>query len=356
VRITAVRLQPYALPLKAAWQSAAGTLSVRHGWLIQLETDSGLTGYGECAPLPSHGSEDPADAERALNRWAATLPGQWVETVLAELAAPATCATPAARAAVEAALLDLLSQQAGSPLANYLCQQECSRNVAVNTMLGTTVGFTEAQLDEALTANYSVIKLKVGIAAPEDEIAALRHLAQRLPANTRLRLDANRAWTMDSARHYCDALSGLPIESIEEPLAKPVTKDLRALQQQLSFPLALDESLHGQAAEFLCGEAPVRRLVLKLAPLGGLLPALVLAQRASAAGLECVVTTGIDSACGTLAATHLAAALGNSLAHGLATSSWLAHDTGAVPAIGNGRLYLPENCGLGFRPSSASRV
>lgn len=350
MRITAARLQPYALLLKAEWQSAAGTLAVRSGWLIRLETDGGLIGYGECAPLPSHGSEDPATAERALNQSAAALPGQWVETALAELAAPATHATPAARAAVETALLDLLSQQAGSPLANYLCQQECSRSIAVNAMLGTAVGFTEAQLTEALCTNCSVIKLKVGIAAPEDEIAALHRLAQQLPTNTRLRLDANRAWTMESAQRYCAALAGLPIESIEEPLAQPVAKDLRALQQQLPFPLALDESLYGQSPEFLCNEAPVRRLVLKLAPLGGLLPALVLAQRASAAGLECVVTTGIDSACGTLAAAHLAAALGNSLAHGLATSSWLTHDTGPAPAIDNGRLCLPEGGGIGFQP------
>ena len=351
MRITAARLQPYALPLKAEWQSAAGTLTVRSGWLIRLETDSGLIGYGECAPLPSHGSEDPATAERALNQWAAALPGQWVETALAELAAPATHATPAARSAVETALLDLLSQQAGIPLANYLCQQECGRSIAVNAMLGTAAGFTEAQLTEALCTNCSVIKLKVGIAAPEDEIAALRRLTQRLPTSTRLRLDANRAWTMESAQRYCAALAELPIESIEEPLAQPVAKDLRALQQQLPFPLALDESLYGQSPEFLCNEAPVRRLVLKLAPLGGLLPALVLAQRASAAGLECVVTTGIDSACGTLAAAHLAAALGNSLAHGLATSSWLTHDTGRAPAIDNGKLCLPESCGLGFHPN-----
>ncbi|MDQ5916284.1 MAG: o-succinylbenzoate synthase, partial [Pseudomonadota bacterium] len=128
MRITAARLQPYTLPLKIEWQSAAGTLSVRSGWLIRLETDSGLIGYGECAPLPSHGSEDPAAAERGLNQSVAALPGQWVEAALAELTAAAH-ATPAARTAVETALLDLLSQQAGIPLANYLCQQECRRSV-----------------------------------------------------------------------------------------------------------------------------------------------------------------------------------------------------------------------------------
>jgi L-alanine-DL-glutamate epimerase-like enolase superfamily enzyme len=79
-----------------------------------------------------------------------------------------------------------------------------------------------------------------------------------------------------------------------------------------------------------------------------LLPALSLARRAAAAGMQCVVTSSIDSACGVLAAAHLAAALDNGLAHGLATSSWLTADTGTPPTITNGRLALPDTPGLGF--------
>jgi L-alanine-DL-glutamate epimerase-like enolase superfamily enzyme len=64
--------------------------------------------------------------------------------------------------------------------------------------------------------------------------------------------------------------------------------------------------------------------------------------------MQCVVTSSIDSACGVLAAAHLAAALDNGLAHGLATSSWLTADTGTPPTITNGRLALPDTPGLGF--------
>ena len=83
---------------------------------------------------------------------------------------------------------------------------------------------------------------------------------------------------------------------------------------------------------------------------GGLLPAFLLAQRALAAGLDCVVTSSVESACGVTAAAHLAAAIGNQLAHGLATSQWLAADTGAPPLIVDGRLLLPLATGLGFKP------
>jgi L-alanine-DL-glutamate epimerase-like enolase superfamily enzyme len=181
-----------------------------------------------------------------------------------------------------------------------------------------------------------------------------RRIASLLPTGVALRLDANLAWTMAEAEYFCTALTGLPIESLEEPLTQPGIKPLRELGQGLPFRLALDESWHHFAPESLFEQQPVRRLVLKLASCGGLLPAWSMAQRATAAGIECVVTTGLDSTCGTLAAAHLAAAIdrgcNRGLAHGLATSAWLGSNTGEVPVIDKGCLQLPEGSGLGFRP------
>ena len=94
----------------------------------------------------------------------------------------------------------------------------------------------------------------------------------------------------------------------------------------------------------------MRRLVIKPTRAGGLLPALDLARRAASVGLECIVTSSIESTCGVTAAAHLAAAIDTQLAHGLATSSWLGSDTGAAPAIVAGRLMLPRTAGLGFMP------
>jgi len=74
-------------------------------------------------------------------------------------------------------------------------------------------------------------------------------------------------------------------------------------------------------ADTVFDQKPVRRVVLKPMVLGGLVSALALARRAREVGVECVVTTTVDSAVGVTAALHLAAAVANDLAHGLATSS-----------------------------------
>lgn len=348
MRIARATLTPHDLPLRAAWRSAAGDRAARHISLIRLETDDGLIGHGECAALPSHGTETAEAADAALQQQAPRLTGRRVDDLLAD--PQFAQLPPAARAALDGALLDLAAQAAGVPLARFL-NPAAGRCAATNAMAGAAIDLAPAALASTIADGFRVIKLKLGLAEPAAELAALRQLAERLPAGTRLRLDANRAWDAGTAARMCAALATLPVESLEEPLATPTPEALRALQRTLPYALALDESWPQFGEDGLLAAPPVRRLVLKPAACGGLRAAWALARRARDAGLDCVVTTGVDSACATLAAAQLAAALDNGLAHGLATSTWLAADTGATPVIREGWLELPETPGVGFRPT-----
>jgi len=351
MRIAAAVPLGYALPLARQAPGKLSPQTERRGWLLRLDTDDGRSGFGECAPLPSHGSESHAAAAAALQQWCARLPGLSVDDALAAVDAPDSSTTPAASAAVDCALLDLAAQASGQPLYRLLAPAGNGR-VAVNALAGDALTTTPARIGELLDAGFTVLKLKLGHDDIAAQLAALRRLADALPRQIRLRLDANRAWTADEAARIVAALAGLPVESLEEPLRTPHAATLAALQRELPFAVALDESGSQHDRESFFAAPPVRRLVLKLAPQGGLRRALATARRAQAAGIECVVTTGIDSACATLAAAHLAAALDNGLAHGLATSEWLAADTGAPPIIRKGLLELPETPGLGFQPTA----
>jgi len=322
---------------------------------VRLATAAGLRGYGDCAPLPAAGTETPELALAQLNALLPLLCGSNPQTALGVLDESAFRA-PAARCALESALLDLLAQQAGLPLARWL-NPEAPLSVRANAMLG---GLDEqgeplaARVGAALAAGFSVLKLKVGMAATEVELTRLRRLAGMLPAGVSLRLDANGAWGLAQARSFVEGLSDLPIESLEEPLAQPEIGLLQQLQGLAAFPLALDESLAQFDTATLLAEVAVRRLVLKPMVLGGVRPAYALARRAALAGVECVATTTVDSAAGVLAAAHLAAALDNVLAHGVATSSWLLSDVGNAPLLESGRMLLNSHrYGLGFQAQSA---
>lgn len=346
--IDQLQIKPYELLLRRAWGSARGGFDRRRGWLVQVSAD-GLQGFGDCAPLPVAGTETPDAAWQVLCQARAVAAGQSTESLLVELDEELATA-PAARFALECALLDLTSRRQGLPLRRYLSDM-ARDEVAVNAILGPLGTLTPADLQAAGDTGFKVLKIKVGLADPTTELTRLVELARHLPPDIGLRLDANGAWEPDEARRLIDGLAGLPIESLEEPLRQPDAETLAALQASASFALARDESLHGLGADFDPAALGVRRIVLKPAAIGGLWRTLALSRRARAAGIQVVVTSLVESAAGLWPTAQLAAAIDSPIPHGLATSEWLAADLGPAPQPWLGHLVLPRTAGSGFDPS-----
>ncbi len=335
-----VACSPYRLPLRRSWVSHRGALAERRGWLITLQTDE-HTGIGDCAPLPTAGTERHEQAEAWLNKNCDHFIGQDVAALLGLLDSHPDI-PPAVRCGLETALIDLLAKQRGTTIAKWLNPAAVGR-VRVNANLGALDKRVLERLDEA--RGYRVIKLKLGVHPLEQEIERLQRLAEAVPAGVSLRLDANRAWTPEEAISLLQQIESLPVESIEEPLAEPDSESLRRLQQRTAIPLALDESLNLFDIKAVLQHPPVKRLTLKPMVLGGLEPSLELAQQAYACGMEVVVTTTVDSAVGVWAAVQLAAALGERgthIAHGLATACWLSEDVANAPEIVDGVITLKE--------------
>lgn len=306
---------PYALPLKSPWRTSRGTLRERQGRLLRLQNADGRTGWGDAAPLPEFGITE----------------------------------TAARDFAEETAHLDLLAQKAGLPLYRWLSGSEPFEALKINANAGTVSQLSPALLALLAGQGYTVIKLKVGTLPVAAEIRALQDLLSSPPPALSFRLDANRAWTFAEAECFISECGGLPIEGLEEPLAASDASQLKRLQALCTFPLAIDESTELIDANFF-NQPPVRRLVIKPAREGGLLTSIERALRARGSGMEVVITSSLESACGLLACAHLAAALAPDAVHGLGTAEWFSRDTGEAPPIINGRLMLPQSNGLGFQP------
>lgn len=317
MKIHSADWQDYQLPLRHPWLTSQGTLTRRHGRLLRLLDTDGRIGWGDAAPLPEFGIDEAA------------------ATAFAE----------------ECAYLDLSAQRSDQPLNAWLSGRPAQQSIAVNANLGALSDKSPAQARQAIAQGYRILKFKVGTAPLLDEINALKQLGAGLSAGIRLRLDANRAWSTQEARNFIESCQNLPIEGLEEPLLTPGSAALDTLQVLADFPLAIDESIELLAEKSFFQHPPVRRLILKPARHGGMLASIEIALRASMAGIECIVTSALESACGTLACAHLAAAIAPHSVHGLATGEWFAHDTGIGAEIREGRFCLPTVSGLGFQPN-----
>ncbi len=335
VRIVRAEVRRFSLALSRPWQSARGTFSRREGWLLRLVDADGISGVGECGPMPEAGTESAARAEGSLGEWSGRVSGRPMSQVWEELESDGP--GPAARCALESALVNIAARRKGRPVARLL-NPAAPAVVQVSGNIGAADSGLSRRGGDAVRRGFGVLKVKLGIDEPRRERKHLERLVETLPEGIRLRLDANGAWDADTAADWLDYLAGMPVESLEEPVGEPDPAVLEAMQARASFALALDESLPVVLAAGLASRLPVRRLVVKPMVLGGLRTALGLA----ASGSELVVTTTVDAAPGRWMAAHLAAALDTGLSHGLDTGCWLAEDVGTGPVIDDGRCRVFE--------------
>lgn len=289
------------------------------------------------------GTEQTSAADSDLLRLQSQLSGLDPQQGLRQLDSRDQIAS-AALFAFETALLDLLSQQQSLPLSRLLNPQ-AARMVKVNAAVGAIAKVSDIQIVRAVNAGMRVLKLKAGVAGVQEEIFRLKQIAAQLPEGVRLRIDANQAWTMDDALCFFQESEKLPIESLEEPLRNPDIKAWQSLAECTRIPLAADESLLSTDLETLLESGGITRVILKPTLLGGLRRCMDLHEKAAAVGVECVVTTTLESAVGVWACIHLAAAVDHmqQTAHGLATSSWFSKNNGRPPEIENGEICLPQN-------------
>jgi o-succinylbenzoate synthase len=320
----------FSLPFREPFVTSSGVFSSRELVLLRLEASDGTVGYGEAAPF------EPYD-------------GVPLERAIAALSGGGGRRPPQARAAEEMARLDLEARQEHRPLA------EPARD-ALPVNMTLPAGPPEEVAErarEGLRAGYACFKVKVGLPEDAERVAAVRDAVGPWPA---LRVDANRAWSVDEAVTKIRALEEYDIEFVEQPCRS--LDELRQVRGRVSTPIAADESVGTARAVRRAVEAEACDVVnVKLASAGGFRSAREALHVARSKGLGAFLSSTLDGPWGISAALQLAAAEDIQLACGLATlglfDSPLAR---ALPAPVNGTLKVPGGPGLGVDDSALSAV
>lgn len=318
--ITAIMGYRYRVPLSASLPLGSHTVEAREGVLIGVETAAGHTGWGDVAPLPGFSAETLAEAIDALRRLAPALVGSTAAEALAQLA---TGAVPSSvRFGMELALADGQAQATGTTLPAQF--GEAPR--AVVTYNGLLTGQEAALTRRAAAlraAGYPAVKLKVGRQSVDEDVARVRAVRAALGERILLRLDANRAWSVEQARRFATGIAGVDIEYIEEPLAEPA--HLRAWAAATGLPVALDETV--QAGADPGDHRYAAAFVLKPTLTGGVQHTLQMGRRVLAQGGQPILSAAFESGVGLRGLVALAAGLGTQgVPVGLDTYHWLQAD------------------------------
>lgn len=313
MRLANADLIPYTLQLDPPARIGGEEVSERQGVLLKIEAESGEIGWGDCAPLPGFSRETLGEATATLRALADSLAEHSLDPRLfidptgpVARALDAASPAPSVRYALDLALFSLGADVHGRSLAQALHPDPA---VAL-PMCGLLQGDRESVLADArrmAAASYRAVKVKVGRGDLDDEIKLVRDVRKALGAGPELRLDANRAWTVEEATAFAEGIRGSGLTYIEEPLQDPT--GLPALWMDTGLPIALDETLQvpeGQA--FVRGW--VAAVVIKPSLVGGIGRTLQLASLARSVGARPVISSAYESGIGLRGLVALAAATG----------------------------------------------
>jgi L-alanine-DL-glutamate epimerase-like enolase superfamily enzyme len=308
MKITAIRAYQVDLPLKEgrySW-SNGNFVEVFDATVVEVQTDAGITGWGECCPLGS--AYLPAYALGVRSGLAEIAPkvigldprdlGQLNRHMDAVLRGH-----PYVKAAIDVACWDILGKATGLPVYQLLggkarddiALYRAISQIEPSAMAANVAGYRDE--------GYTKFQLKVGADADSD-IARIRLCAAEMRPGDILVADANTGWTMHEAARVVNAVSDIDVY-IEQPC--PTYEECLTTRRRTALPFILDENI-GNTRDLMRGiaDGAMDVINLKISKVGGLTKARALRDLCMDAGIPMTIedTWGGDIVTATIA--HLA--------------------------------------------------
>lgn len=192
----------------------------------------------------------------------------------------------------------------------------------------------------ALDASVNAVKVKVGQTDLESDIKLIHAILAAKP-NLKLRLDANRSFSLDDAITFAACIPKEAIEYIEEPCQCP--SDNPAFFEALGIPYALDESLNSPQYQFNIQPGLVA-LVIKPMLLGSIEKLSELIDTAHSHGVRCILSSSLEASLGIQDLSNLAATLTPDEIPGIDTLKAFSQDL--VISSGKNRCLSTDNLRL----------
>lgn len=227
----------------------------RTAHLVELSTDQGITGWGECfgaGPValanrtiveeviqPMIRGRDPFDREALWHHVYNLLRDHGQKGMPLQ-----------ALSGVDIALWDVLGKALGQPLYRLL-GGKCRERIAVygyGMMLEPVEDLAERFAVEAASIEadgFTAMKMKIGL-GPKADIALVEATRRAIRPETRLMVDANHCYTTPDAFTVGRALQALDIHWFEEPVAPEDRDGYRRLRDGLEVNIAGGEAEFGR--------------------------------------------------------------------------------------------------------------
>jgi len=331
------------IPPIAPYRSHIRTSSASESAIVRVDTDAGLTGWGEHNVnfLPN------LSARRMQHEAAEWLIGRDPQNIAAfHRDCPLETRL---KSGIELALWDICGKAAGVPVAVLLggiLRSEIELAACMGIQSYERAGEIASLYVEQ---GFSTLKTKAGSDMHED-LEMVRGIRDAVGDKLKLRIDPNRAYSPAQGAELARRLEEYDLEYLEQPIPAEPLSDAHWLRQQTRTPIALNESVIGPASVWEILRADAAAFILPDTHIaGGILPCVQIGHLCEAAGVPAIMHCGHDMGPKTAAMVHVAAACA---AYSLANDSTyygLESDITLEPLpIVRGKIAVPDKPGLGI--------
>ena len=352
MRLDAVDLTVVRLPLVRPFETSFGRVDRREFVLVSVWHD-GTAGWGECVADvdPHYSSETTTTAWYVLSRY--LVPAILGERVshprdLEELW-KVVRGHRMAKAALEMACWDLHARILQRPLCEVLGGTRRAIPAGVSIGIQPSLEALVDRVSAELAEGYQRIKIKIKPGWDRAPVEAIR----RVHAGVPLMVDANAAYRPEDGTALA-ALDEFNLMMIEQPLDYDDLVRHARLQQQLTTPICLDESIKGPAAaEDAIDLGACRIINIKPGRMGGCGPSLAVHDIATARRVPLWHGGMLESGIGRAHNLHISSLPGFTMPGDIAASRrYFVPDLIEPPidVAADGTVAVPEGPGIGVAP------
>jgi muconate cycloisomerase len=352
-KIEKIRIHPISIPSKAVHSHGSGDVAGINSVILEVVTDSGITGWGEAAPWPvftgtAEGcaaalhfhlrphltGQDPVQVEKHLNMADKVIVGH-----------------PEAKAALEMALLDITGKICGLSVCELVggkMRDDMGMSFSVaNPDFDADLNDIAAMWDDGVR----IFKFKTGFAGHAFDMMRVEKLREVYGDKVDIRIDYNQGLPAFDAIRCIRDLEQFRPTFIEQPVKMHERESLAHISHVIDTPIMADESVFDPKSALYGAQIRIADIFsLKIMKSGGIRRALEVAAIARTAGIDiyggCMFETGLAHTAG----VHLMAAVPDlTLQCEFYMATYFAKEDILTEPFqcNNGRVHVPTGPGLG---------
>ena len=354
MKITRIQAWQVDLPLHEGSYKWSGGKSVEvfDSTIVAVETDAGLTGYGEVCPLgPFYLPAYAAGVRSGIRELAPHLLGfdPTQLDVLNRRMDAALKGHPYVKSGIDMACWDILGQVAGLPVCVLLGGRYGDDFVLYRAISQESPELMAGRVAGYRAEGYRRFQLKVG-GDPDTDIERIRQVADCLEPGDKLIADANTGWLMHEAARVVRAVDDVDVY-IEQPCLS--YEECLSIRRRTNHPFVLDEVVDG-IDMLLRGHADDAMDVvnIKISKFGGLTKARLARDLCLEMGVAMTIEDSWGGDITTAAIAHLAHSTPTDfLFTATDFNSYVTVSTAhGAPQRRHGRMAASTAPGLGIRP------